>query len=172
MSKIPGTTRHPTHRLGVIAAALAVTTAGLVSAVPAQAAPAPAPAAAPAPDNYTPRPGALFNKPIGTRAEQYRLFTHINRAINSARAGSVIRIAVFSFSDGRTADNLIKAHRRGVHVKLGVTVGRGVHVEVAVLVGRGVKVKVIVGVAVLVGVLDGVNVNVGVREGVKVGVNV
>jgi len=118
VSKIPGTTRHPTHRLGVLAAALAVTMAGLVSAVPAQAAPAPAPAAAPAPDNYTPRPGALFNKPIGTRAEQYRLFTHINRAINSARAGSVIRIAVFSFSDGRTADNLIKAHRRGVHVKL------------------------------------------------------
>ena len=30
----------------------------------------------------------------------------------------MIRIAVFSFSDLRTADNLIRAHRRGVDVKL------------------------------------------------------
>ena len=117
MSKLPGTTRYPhdlrrraVRRLGLLTAALAVTTAGLVAAVPTQA--------TAAPDDYTPRAGALFNKPIGTRAEQYRLFTHINRAINSARSGSVIRIAVFSFSDGRTADNLIRAHRRGVLVKL------------------------------------------------------
>jgi phosphatidylserine/phosphatidylglycerophosphate/cardiolipin synthase-like enzyme len=60
----------------------------------------------------------MFNVPTGRRARQYRLFTHINRSINSAPAGSVIRIAVFSFADGRTADNLIRAHRRGVGVRL------------------------------------------------------
>ena len=82
------------------------------------AAPVAVPAAARTPDSYTPKPGALFNKPIGTQAQQYRLFTHINRSINSSPRGSVIRIAVFSFSDLRTADNLIRAHRRGVDVKL------------------------------------------------------
>ena len=113
------------RRVAVVTAALAACLAGLVVTAPEpQAAPAPAAApvavraAARTPDVYTPRPGALFNKPIGKRAQQYRLFTHINRSINSSPRGSVIRIAVFSFSDLRTADNLIRAHRRGVDVKL------------------------------------------------------
>ena len=107
----------------MLTAGLAACLAGLVATAPApQAAPPAAPVAVPAaartPDSYTPKPGALFNKPTGTRAQQYRLFTHINRSINSSPRGSVIRIAVFSFSDLRTADNLIRAHRRGVDVKL------------------------------------------------------
>ena len=111
------------RRLAVLTAGLAACLAGLVAtAAGPQAAPPAAPVAVPAaartPDSYTPRPGALFNKPTGTRAQQYRLFTHINRSINSSPRGSVIRIAVFSFSDLRTADNLIRAHRRGVDVKL------------------------------------------------------
>lgn len=72
--------------------------------------------AAPAPDHYTPRDGATFNKPVGTHRQQYRIFRHLNRTINSARGK--IRIAVFSFSDMHTAENLIRAHRRGVDVKL------------------------------------------------------
>ncbi|WP_167880341.1 phospholipase D-like domain-containing protein [Nocardioides guangzhouensis] len=115
---------HPTclaRRLAVVTVGLATAAAGLVVAAPApQAAPAPAPAplALRAPDHYTPPAGARFNRPIGRKSQQYRLFTHINRAINSTPSGSVIRIAVYSFSDGRTADNLIRAHRRGVRVRL------------------------------------------------------
>lgn len=70
------------------------------------------------PDNYTPRAGAKFNNPLRGKRAQYRLFRHINRQINSAPRGSAIRMAVFSFADGHTADNLIRAHRRGVKVKL------------------------------------------------------
>ena len=119
---MPSTTSLP-RRLTVLTAGLMTCLAGLVATAPGpEAAPSAAPVAVPAaartPDRYTPKPGAKFNKPTGTRAQQYRLFTHINRSINSSPRGSVIRIAVFSFSDLRTADNLIRAHRRGVHVKL------------------------------------------------------
>lgn len=125
------------RRFGALAASAAMVVAGLAATAttaPAQAAAAPAPVAASvaapaatgaplaarrgAPDNYTPSAGAKFNKPIGTERQQYRLFRHINRAINSARPGSTIRIAVFSFADFNTANNLIAAHRRGVSVKL------------------------------------------------------
>ena len=108
------------RRLTVLTAGLATAVAGLVVAAPTPAVPAPAPApvAARTPDHYTPPAGARFNFPTGSHARQYRLFTHINRSINSAPAGSVIRIAVYSFADGRTADNLIRAHRRGVSVRL------------------------------------------------------
>jgi hypothetical protein len=75
-------------------------------------------AASAAPGRYSPKPSVLHNNPAGTREQQYRLFRHINRSIRSAPRGSHIRFAVFSFADMRTADNLIAAHRRGVHVKL------------------------------------------------------
>jgi hypothetical protein len=111
------------RRLTVLIAGLAACLAGMVATSPEpQAAPTAAPVAVRAaprtPDGYTPKRGVLFNTPTGTRAQQYRLFTHINRSINSSPPGSVIRIAVFSFADLRTADNLIRAHRRGVDVKL------------------------------------------------------
>jgi hypothetical protein len=71
-----------------------------------------------APDDYLPPAGAKFNYPLGTRTQQRILFTHIIRSINSTTPGSNIRIAVFSFADPRTADALIAAYRRGVHVRL------------------------------------------------------
>jgi hypothetical protein len=71
-----------------------------------------------APDHYLPPGGAKFNYPLGSRAQQRILFTHIIRSINSTTRGSNIRIAVFSFEDPRTTDALIAAYRRGVHVKL------------------------------------------------------
>jgi phosphatidylserine/phosphatidylglycerophosphate/cardiolipin synthase-like enzyme len=70
------------------------------------------------PDDYLPPAGAKFNYPVGTRAQQRILFTHIIRSINSAAPGSTIRIAVFSFQDNRTAKDLIAAYQRGVNVKL------------------------------------------------------
>ena len=74
--------------------------------------------AAAAVGTYTPVTGAIFNRPVGTAAEQRRIFTHVNRTIDSAPAGSTIRIAVFSFSEKVTADKLLAAKRRGVNVQL------------------------------------------------------
>jgi hypothetical protein len=67
---------------------------------------------------YTPRTGAIFNDPTGTRTQQYAIFDHINRAIDSTPSGSTIRMAVFSFAQTNMADRLIAAYRRGVHVQL------------------------------------------------------
>lgn len=69
-------------------------------------------------DDYTPRTGATFNRPVGPSAQKRAIFTHVNRAIDSSPAGSTIRIAVYSFSESATADKLIAAHRRGVRVQL------------------------------------------------------
>ena len=74
--------------------------------------------AAAAVGTYTPVTGAIFNRPVGTAAEQRRIFNHVNRTIDSAPAGSTIRIAVFSFSEKVTADKLLAAKRRGVNVQL------------------------------------------------------
>jgi phosphatidylserine/phosphatidylglycerophosphate/cardiolipin synthase-like enzyme len=68
--------------------------------------------------NYTPVTGAIFNRPIGTVADQRRIFTHVNNTIAAAPSGSTIRIAVFSFSEKATADRLVAAKARGVHVQL------------------------------------------------------
>lgn len=116
-------TRKPrTRTMSLSGTALVTLLAGLaVVAGPAPTEPASArlvSSVAAAPGRYTPREGTLHNNPLGTRAAQYRLFRHINRSIRSSPPGSYIRFAVFSFSDTRTAKNLIAAHRRGVHVQL------------------------------------------------------
>ncbi len=76
-------------------------------------APAIQPAAA-----FTPRTGATFNRPIGTRAEQDRVHALVNRTIDAVPRGETIRIAVFSFSEKATADALLRAKARGVRVRL------------------------------------------------------
>lgn len=68
--------------------------------------------------NYTPTTGATFNNPLGTWAQQRRIFTKINKSIDATPAGATIQFAVYSFSEGRTANKLIAAHDRGVHVQL------------------------------------------------------
>lgn len=67
---------------------------------------------------YTPVTGAVFNRPVGTVAEQRAIFRHLIKTINSTPAGATIRFAVFSFAWKPTADALIAAHNRGVHVQL------------------------------------------------------
>lgn len=87
--------------------------------VSAGSAPAPVPAAvAPRFGDYTPAAGALFNNPLGTQAQQRRLFRHMIRTIRSVPPRGTIRIAVFSFADKATSRALIAAYRRGVRVKL------------------------------------------------------
>lgn len=73
---------------------------------------------APRVGDYTPAAGALFNNPLGTQAQQRRLFRHMIRTIRSVPPRGTIRIAVFSFADKATSRALIAAYRRGVRVKL------------------------------------------------------
>jgi hypothetical protein len=80
-----------------------------------------APAVAPALQQvaaFTPRTGATFNRPIGTRAEQDRVHALVNRTIDAVPRGGTIRIAVFSFSEKATADALLRAKARGVRVRI------------------------------------------------------
>jgi phosphatidylserine/phosphatidylglycerophosphate/cardiolipin synthase-like enzyme len=67
---------------------------------------------------WTPKTGAVFNRPVGTSAEQRAIFAHVNRAIDATPRGATIRFAVFSFADKPTASRLIDAHKRGVKVQL------------------------------------------------------
>ena len=68
--------------------------------------------------SWTPRTGAVFNRPVGTADEQRAIFAHVNRAIDATPRGATIRFAVFSFADKPTATRLINAHKRGVKVQL------------------------------------------------------
>ncbi|HEY3528489.1 MAG TPA: phospholipase D-like domain-containing protein [Nocardioides sp.] len=89
--------------LPVIALALA---AGMTS--PAQA----------SPDHYNPTGGATFNNPYGGNAAAHRIVHKLVRTINSVTSGHKIRIASWNFRSNRIADALIRAHRRGVSVRL------------------------------------------------------
>ena len=67
---------------------------------------------------YTPVTGAVFNRPVGTKYQQYAIFRHVNQTIDSAPPGSTIRMAVYSFAQASTADKLVKAYKRGVKVQM------------------------------------------------------
>lgn len=66
---------------------------------------------------YSPQQGALFNNP--TDPDQQRtIIKHIEKSINSTPADATIRIALYSFDLASTADALVAAHQRGVHVRI------------------------------------------------------
>jgi phosphatidylserine/phosphatidylglycerophosphate/cardiolipin synthase-like enzyme len=66
---------------------------------------------------WMPPEGAWFNTPRHG-AKQWVLHSHIVAAINHAKKGSFIRIALFSFDRTFVAGRLIAAKRRGVHVQV------------------------------------------------------
>jgi phosphatidylserine/phosphatidylglycerophosphate/cardiolipin synthase-like enzyme len=66
----------------------------------------------------SPAAGVIFNNPAGTPAQQQAIITQINRAIDAAPRGAVIRMAQYRFDIDSTADKLIAAHRRGVNVRV------------------------------------------------------
>lgn len=90
------------------------------------------------PSHYTPRAGAKFNNPYGSKSSRRALLTHVIRSINSAPGyrlptvngkpvacpsnprfyPSEIKIALYSIADRSFVDALIRAHRRCVSVKL------------------------------------------------------
>ena len=65
---------------------------------------------------YTPRNKLVFNNPKGSKAQELRIITEINRSIDAAPRGSTIRMAQYLFDINSVADKLIRAHRRGVNV--------------------------------------------------------
>lgn len=101
--------------------------AGPAGAAPAPAlAPAAAPAASVAPVGapaarmraYTPVTRVMFNNPLGDLDAKRRLFRHLVRSIDATPSNGTIRFAVLSFADKPIADALLRAHARGVSVKL------------------------------------------------------
>jgi phosphatidylserine/phosphatidylglycerophosphate/cardiolipin synthase-like enzyme len=66
---------------------------------------------------WEPPEGAFFNTPRHG-AKQWILHSQIVAAIDHARPGSFIRIALFSFDRQYVAAKLINAHSRGVHVQV------------------------------------------------------
>jgi phosphatidylserine/phosphatidylglycerophosphate/cardiolipin synthase-like enzyme len=98
------------------AAALAAT----LLVVPAGAGAAgPMSRSAPAGDKlWHPHTGGFFNDPWGTTDSKFRIERQIVAAINHARKGTYIRIAVYSFDRVNVAKALLRAHARGVRVQV------------------------------------------------------
>lgn len=74
--------------------------------------------APPASAVYSVPSGPIFNNPFGTFAEKYRGLNHIVAAINHARRGGTIRVATWALNHQASTDALVKAHRRGVNVRV------------------------------------------------------
>lgn len=96
--------------------ALILATALVASLTTAALAGSAAPAVAQA--RYTPEAGALMNVPMGTKAEKHRLAVKLRKSIWAAPAGSVIKIAVYSFDRKELGDALVAACDRGVAVQI------------------------------------------------------
>lgn len=117
--------------LAVLALLSPLTAPVLGWAAPSSGAPRVAPLAPPAKiGHYVPPAGPNFNNPLGSPTQQRKLLQQVIRTVNSAPAGSTIRMAVFSFGDPQTADALLAAHARGVNVKL-VFAGENVYPAMA-----------------------------------------
>jgi hypothetical protein len=62
--------------------------------------------------------GAVFNNPKGTTAEQNAVKDHIIRAVDNTQSGRLIRASLYALKDQDYADALIRAHQRGVDVRV------------------------------------------------------
>lgn len=67
---------------------------------------------------YTPGTGARFNDPYGDRAAENVSMVHIRKSIQSAKKGSIIRIATYSHSRADITNALVDACKRGVAVQM------------------------------------------------------
>jgi phosphatidylserine/phosphatidylglycerophosphate/cardiolipin synthase-like enzyme len=72
-----------------------------------------APAAA-----WAPPSGPVYNNPYGTYAAKWRIVKTIQQAVRRAPKGSTIMMSMFLMDGKASADALIKARNRGVHVQL------------------------------------------------------
>lgn len=67
---------------------------------------------------FAPEQGFTFNDPYGTPAEQYKILKDMNDGLRNAPKGSTVRIAMYSGGVESFNDAVIKAHQRGVNVKI------------------------------------------------------
>ena len=74
--------------------------------------------AAKAPAPFTPKNGTIFNNPRGSNAAAERINDVLDKTIDAAPPGSTIRMAMYLFNVDTTATKLIRAHQRGVNVKI------------------------------------------------------
>jgi phosphatidylserine/phosphatidylglycerophosphate/cardiolipin synthase-like enzyme len=70
------------------------------------------------PDHYTPPAGPTFNNPYGGSQAAHRIVHELVRTIDSVHAGHKIRIATWNFKSHAISRALIRAHRRGVSVRV------------------------------------------------------
>jgi phosphatidylserine/phosphatidylglycerophosphate/cardiolipin synthase-like enzyme len=70
------------------------------------------------PAHFNPPKGPTFNNPFGTNASRFAINTKLIRTINSVRPGHKIRIASWNFRSTGISRALIRAHRRGVSVRV------------------------------------------------------
>lgn len=74
--------------------------------------------ATPAWADFTPTPGAIFNRPNGTYEARYRLMTYVDHAIDNTRTGQTILISTYLLDRQTSVDKLIAARNRGVAVQV------------------------------------------------------
>lgn len=67
---------------------------------------------------YTPKPGVTFNNPLGAKPVQRRILDNLLETVDSAPRGSAIRFASWNIRGGAVVDALLRAHRRGVSVRV------------------------------------------------------
>jgi hypothetical protein len=67
---------------------------------------------------WRPQLGPVFNNPLGKPAAQKAIVIRLVKAINHAKRGSVIRIAVYSFDRSDVLSALRRARKRGVFVQV------------------------------------------------------
>lgn len=72
---------------------------------------------------YTPGPGVTTNNPLGGKAAKQRINRKLIRSVRSTRPGQTIRVASWNIRNRTFENALIRAHRRGVSVR--VVVARG-----------------------------------------------
>ncbi|HET7066515.1 MAG TPA: phospholipase D-like domain-containing protein [Nocardioides sp.] len=70
------------------------------------------------PLHYNPTRGATFNNPYGGSVAAHKIVRKIVKTVDSVRTGHKIRIASWNFRSNAIANALIRAHRRGVSVRV------------------------------------------------------
>ncbi len=99
--------------------ASSATPVGVSAAASASALAAIAPVAAkPKPQRWKPPRGVVFNNPKGSARARVAIVARIRAAIAHTRKGDTIRFATYSFDRNEVANQLIRAHRRGVNVQI------------------------------------------------------
>jgi hypothetical protein len=108
--------RISTGRATIVAAAVGTLAAGVLVAPPTPLAES---AAAPVLRTAAPLPWTLVtNNPLGTPSDKRALLEYVIRLLDTQRRGDVVRVAMYQVHDDRVTDALLRAHSRGVDVRL------------------------------------------------------